>query len=712
MNRLRYVFIAAVSVVCTAVMGQGKSIAERTYWLDGDLAGAATLSASVDISSLAVGLHSFTMRVKDSDGLWSSPVTKFFVIPAMPTVAGSVAERQYWLDGDVANRTTLDASVAAVDLGELGQGMHSFTMRVKDDVGVWSAPVTKFFIIETMPEVASEVAERQYWIDGNFAGRMTLGASVAIVELGELNPGMHSFTMRVKDDVNVWSAPVTKYFIIPTETEVASEIMERQYWIDGDCANPISLGPSEAVIDLGELGAGMHSFTMRVRDDVGVWSSPVTQYFVVLQPVDDLKTTLTHYAYWFDDDNANTQSGRLEADNGIIPVSIKHLDEGRHALKWAVGDSRGKWSEVRVDSFDVVHLVMTEAMINLATNTFEYEAADIEPEPIVMDGDETLVRDEDYEVEYANNHDAGVATVTVRGKGFYKETVESEFTITKAPLTVSTTEQVREKGGENPEFALTYEGWKGTDDEASLEQLPVATTTATTESPVGAYDITIAGGESRNYDFIYQGATLTINLLLSQPMLLLGADSYIYEAQDIVPQLTIMDGDTPLVEGTDYEVTCADNRDAGLASFTVTGLGFYHGTLNGTFTIEKATLTVKADDQVKEQGQENPELTLTYEGWKGEDDEGVLTALPVVTTTATVDSPVGTYEILVDGGEALNYTFQYVPGVLTIQVPVGIADVRTDGNADEWYTIGGQKLGSRPTKAGIYIHNGQRKVVK
>jgi len=156
MNRLRYVFIAAVSVVCTAVMGQGKSIAERTYWLDGDLAGAATLSASVDISSLAVGLHSFTMRVKDSDGLWSSPVTKFFVIPAMPTVAGSVAERQYWLDGDVANRTTLDASVAAVDLGELGQGMHSFTMRVKDDVGVWSAPVTKFFIIETMPEVASE----------------------------------------------------------------------------------------------------------------------------------------------------------------------------------------------------------------------------------------------------------------------------------------------------------------------------------------------------------------------------------------------------------------------------------------------------------------------------------------------------------------------------------------------------------------------------
>ena len=553
------------------------------------------------------------------------------------------------------------------------------------------------------------ITERSYWLDGDYASPASLGVSV---DLSSLASGMHSISVRVKDSEGLWSNPVTRYFIIPSFEPNSTEIAEREYWLDGDYASRTSLGTSEAVVDLGDLNSGMHSFTMRVMTDGNVWSAPVTQFFVVLPVNENAELTLAHYAYWFDDDNANTQSGRFEAKNGIIPVSIKHLDEGRHALKWAVGDSRGKWSEVRVDSFDVEHIVMTEAMIDLATNTFEYQAEDIEPAPIVTDGDETLVRDEDYEVEYANNHDAGTATMTVRGKGFYKESVESEFTITKAPLTVSTTDQVREKGEENPEFALTYEGWKGTDDEASLEQLPVATTTATTESPVGAYDITIAGGESRNYDFIYQGATLTINLLLSQPMLLLGADSYVYEAQDIAPQLTIMDGDTPLVEGTDYEVTCADNRDAGLASFTVTGLGFYHGTLNGTFTIEKATLTVKADDQVKEQGQENPELTLTYEGWKGTDDESVLLTVPVVTTEATADSPVGTYEIRIDGGEALNYTFTYVPGVLTVKVPVGITDVRGEGAEEEWYTLGGQKLNNRPLTKGVYILNGRKVVIR
>lgn len=754
--------LASASFCCIVALGQ-KTITERTYWIDGDYASPASLTASVDISSLAAGLHSLTMRVQDSEGMWSSPVTKFFVIPSYAVGSTEIAERQYWLDGDYAHRTTLGASTAVVDLGELRPGLHSFTMRVRDDVEVWSSPVTKFFLIETMPDVASEVVKREYWLDGKFAERSPLGTSVAIVDLSELNPGLHSYSMRVCDDVGVWSAPVTKYFIISTEesyaTElaareywldgnyaertalgtseaiidlgelregihsftmrvkddvgvwssavtryfviapeiaVATEIAEREYWFDGKVAERTTLGASEAIIDLGELGAGMHRFTMRVKDDVGVWSSPITQYFVVLQPVDNLEATLTHYVYWFNDDNALAESGTLEAESGIIPVSIKQLDEGRHQISWSVGDSRGKWSAVARDSFDVVHLAVADAVIRLEENTFEYQARDIEPEAIVTNEYETLTKGEDYEVEYANNYNAGTATATVRGIGFYKDEVSTDFTITKAPLTVSTTDQVREKGEENPEFPLTYEGWKGEDTEAMLTTVPVATTVATAESPVGIYDILVGGGESLNYDFLYQGAKLTVNLLLTQPMMALAADTYEYDARDIEPELTIMDGETPLVKGTDYEVTYADNHDVGSASFTITGLGFYHGVLDGTFIITPAQLTVTADDQVKEQGQENPELTFSIEGWKGTDDESVLITLPVATTTATADSPVGTYEILVDGGEALNYTFLYVPGMLTIQVPVGIKSI-DNGNSEAGavYDLSGRQIVNR-----------------
>ncbi|MBR1402327.1 MAG: hypothetical protein IJ562_12250, partial [Prevotella sp.] len=50
----------------------------------------------------------------------------------------SIAEREYWIDGDIANRQTLDASVATIDISSLPIGAHRLTVRVKDDEGVWS----------------------------------------------------------------------------------------------------------------------------------------------------------------------------------------------------------------------------------------------------------------------------------------------------------------------------------------------------------------------------------------------------------------------------------------------------------------------------------------------------------------------------------------------------------------------------------------------
>ena len=397
------------------------------------------------------------------------------------------------------------------------------------------------------------IAEQQYWLDGQANQRQSLAASI---DVSSLNPGMHSFSVRVKDTEGLWSAPITRYFIIPSLVPNSTEIAERQYWLDGDYASRSALGTSETAIDLGELGPGMHSFTMRVRTDCDVWSAPVTQYFFIPVVTSDEEAILTHYLYWFDNDNAQAQSGLLQESSGIIPVSIKHLSEGQHALKWAVGNSLGKWSPVAVDSFLVTHIPLSEGMIALEARSFEYRAAEIEPEPTVTDGSETLVCDEDYEVVYADNRNAGEATITVIGKGFYKDSVLTSCTITKAPL------------------------------------------------------------------------------------------------------------------------------------------------------------TVKADDKAREQGEENPELTFTIEGWKGEDDESVLSALPTATTEAAPDSPVGTYEIFVNGGEAQNYSFRYVSGWLTVEESVGVRKIRAAEEEDGWYTIDGLKLSGRPTRAGLYIHNGRKVSVK
>lgn len=43
-----------------------------------------------------------------------------------------------------------------------------------------------------------------------------------------------------------------------------------------------------------------------------------------------------------------------------------------------------------------------------------------------------------------------------------------------------------------------------------------------------------------------------------------------------------------------------------------------------------------------------------------------------------------------------------------------IDEIKSEENSDKniWYTVWGQKLSSQPTKSGVYIHNGNKVVIK
>ncbi len=88
--------------------------------------------------------------------------------------------------------------------------------------------------------------------------------------------------------------------------------------------------------------------------------------------------------------------------------------------------------------------------------------------------------------------------------------------------------------------------------------------------------------------------------------------------------------------------------------------------VNGTLTITKSLLTVTAKDCSREQGQANPTFEVAYSGFKNNETEAVLDRKPTASTTATESSAPGQYVITVSGGEARNYDFKYVSGILTV----------------------------------------------
>ncbi|MEM6643137.1 MAG: MBG domain-containing protein [Bacteroidota bacterium] len=90
-----------------------------------------------------------------------------------------------------------------------------------------------------------------------------------------------------------------------------------------------------------------------------------------------------------------------------------------------------------------------------------------------------------------------------------------------------------------------------------------------------------------------------------------------------------------------------------------------------TFNATKATLTVTADDQMINEGDVIPTLTITYSGFKLSDDAASLDETPSISTTATAQSAAGTYPITLSGGEDDLYNITLVDGSLTIERLLG-----------------------------------------
>ncbi len=69
--------------------------------------------------------------------------------------------------------------------------------------------------------------------------------------------------------------------------------------------------------------------------------------------------------------------------------------------------------------------------VSLSTSNYVYDGTKKEPTVIVKDESKTLVKGQDYTVNYSNNVKAGMATVAITGKNHYTGTITKNFKIVK-----------------------------------------------------------------------------------------------------------------------------------------------------------------------------------------------------------------------------------------------------------------------------------------
>jgi len=220
--------------------------------------------------------------------------------------------------------------------------------------------------------------------------------------------------------------------------------------------------------------------------------------------------------------------------------------------------------------------------------TFTYDSNAKTPDPVVVLNGETLIKDQDYTVSYANNVNAGQATVTVTGMGNYTGSANGNMTVNAKPITVTIQNATSIYGEALAELKATDNGIvNGDTDVYSLA------TVATSASNVGLYaitgvvldgnyDVTFVNGE---YEITKREITITVeekNTIVNTAL-----PTYTYKVEGLF-------GEDKLVT----EPTLTSNADiTEIGEYDITATGADAGN-NYSIKYVPAKLTVLTDNAV------------------------------------------------------------------------------------------------------------------
>ena len=252
----------------------------------------------------------------------------------------------------------------------------------------------------------------------------------------------------------------------------------------------------------------------------------------------------------------------------------------------------------------------------------------------------------------------------------------------------------------SPAVTITYTGTDGT----------IYGPSNIAPSASGSYQVKADFAGNTNYVAISATASLMIANTVST-ITVTGPNSYTYNGQAQGPAAAEVTGSTGAVTyiytgiaGTNYGPSSTPPVNAGNYNVvaTVAADAAYQGASSAAFVfaIQKASLTITATSQGRVYGIDNPQLTLSFEGFVGGDDETVIDELPLASTDAVISSDAGVYIIMVSGGNDNNYQFIYQEGVLTIMKAQATIQLL---NLEQAYTGKPLEVSYQTTPAGLLV---------
>jgi gliding motility-associated-like protein len=304
-----------------------------------------------------------------------------------------------------------------------------------------------------------------------------------------------------------------------------------------------------------------------------------------------------------------------------------------------------------------------------------YTGSGITPGVVVKDGSTTLTETTDYTIAYTDNTNVGTATITITGAGNYIGTNTISFAILPKDIEITAYSNTKVYDGTELTESSSFISLGALVSGHSYTVIVTGTQINVGFSTNIASGATILDGSNNdvtsNYAISYIDGTLSVTPLAVTvtPDVL----SKTYGELDPVLTFTLSATTSATLE-VGGALTRSIGEDVGLYSIemgTLTNTNYFITLISKNFTINPKTLTVTASDVTKvfdKQPAEVDGYSVVYEGFiQGEGPEDLGGSLLYAGSAVTAVN-YGSYSITVSGLTSENYTINYLPGTLTIEI--------------------------------------------
>ena len=318
----------------------------------------------------------------------------------------------------------------------------------------------------------------------------------------------------------------------------------------------------------------------------------------------------------------------------VRPETVSFTLPGKYRIAAEVNPEKDNYTGTCSANFEIRKKSLAELLSSGEINPdelfedIEFGNAELKPDIELKFEDYGLINGVDYNIKYNNNKDKGTVDVIIEGIGNYEGSIDTSFEIIEKPIEDIETEEgklsdlviVKEYTGS--QISLTDEDFEnlipygdgylvpGTDfiyehlDEERIEMGDYLVTLTGTGNYCNSVDITL---RIAAIDF---ADSLVVDEIANQT----------YIGKGITPTLIFnLDGiQIDLVEGEDYTISYENNINVGTATITITGMGYYNGVYQTTFTIIPVELTSEKinveylNEFVYDSKLKNPSLKIKY----------------------------------------------------------------------------------------------------